>query len=57
MFLHLNGAPEIDAQPRAAGCETQKLARRLTHQQGAREEKVFRPARRANKREVRSAKR
>lgn len=57
MFLHLNGASEIDAQPRVTGCETQKLARVFAHQQRAREEKVFRPARRANKREVRSAKR
>ena len=57
MFLHLNGASEIDAQPRVAGCETQKLARVFAHQQWAREEKVFRPARRASRREVRSAKR
>ena len=57
MFLHLNGASEIDAQPRVAGCETQKLARVFAHQQRAREEKVFRPARRASRREVRSAKR
>ena len=57
MFLHLNGASEIDAQPRVAGCETQKWARMFAHQQWAREEKVFRPARRASRREVRSAKR
>ena len=57
MFLHLNGAPEIDAQPRVAGCETQKLARMIAHQQRAREEKVFRPARRTSRCEVRSAKR
>ncbi len=57
MFLHLNGASEIDAQPRVAGCETQKLARMFAHQQWAREEKVFRPAWRAKRREVRSAKR
>jgi hypothetical protein len=27
-FLHLNGAPEIDAQPRVVGCETLKQAKR-----------------------------
>ena len=57
MFLHLNGASEIDAQPRVAGCETQKLARIISRLLGACEEKVFRPAWRANRREVRSAKR
>jgi hypothetical protein len=27
-FLHLNGASEIDAQPRVVGCETLKQAKR-----------------------------
>jgi hypothetical protein len=26
-FLHLDGAPEIDAQPRVTGCETLKQAK------------------------------
>ena len=57
MFLHLNGAPEVAAQPRVAGCEPQKMARIVARPTRAREEKVFRPAWRAKRREVRSAKR
>lgn len=43
-FLHLNGAPEIDAQPRVVGCETLKQAKRTRALVGTHEEKVFRPA-------------